>query len=91
MSKIADADDDSSDVPTGEELKTLIEYYENQMKVAEDFDHPADLAKVLASSGRNTAPCHWHQTFPEIVKIFNSHIDRLEKDIATQEHIMSRL
>ena len=61
-SKIAEADDDSSDVPTAEELKALIEYYETQMKVAEDSDHPdGSLVFVRKHAIVSPAPNHFRK------------------------------
>ena len=84
-SKIGEADDDSSDLRSAEELKAIIGYYETQMKVAEDVDHPDDLAKF--SRLREETRHLLTGTKPHLVRmeIFSGHIARLEKDIALQE------
>ena len=78
-SKIVEADYDSSDVPTAEELKAFIEYYETQMNVAEDFDHLDDLAKFSRLREETRHRVTGTEAIPEIMTIFSSRIDRLEK------------
>ena len=55
------------------------------MKVAEDFDHPADLAKFSRLRAETRHRVTGTKFLPERMNIFRNLIDRLEKDIATQE------
>ena len=84
-SKIGEADDDSSDLRSAEELKALIGYYETQMKVAEDFDHPHDPAKFSRLREETRHLLKGTKPLPVRMVIFSGHIARLEKDIALQE------